>query len=394
MKRSGSGENSLAGEAWVCSAVTGRSLGRVALAEAEDVFEALRHARSAARGWAGALGETRRSAAGRLVAEIDRRRVEIARLLAEEVGVPITPLVTSRSVERSDARRGAHGVSGRVVAWNDPMAGTADLILPALLAGQACVLVVAPEIALSGSVLADAVHAAGLPAGLVAVLPGGPAAAETLLAAGVDAGARWGEPERAAASVLLTPDVDLGPFLTALPGDSLAGNGQYPRDRARILVPRGRFAEIVEAVTEVSAALRVGDPRDPGVQIGPVIDDWNLEALEAAIACAWRAGARVTLGGARHRGWEDGCFLEPTVVAGADPLSPAVHPPVPGPLLALIPYEGEQRDAKRMARRAGLRIDAAWGANGLEALGGRGARGAEFGAGLAIETAVLAARSS
>src|SRR2546421_2354534 len=205
MKRSGGRlRASKADKKWLCSAVTGQSLGCVGLASADDVRSAVRRARSVAPEWAAASAATRQAAAERLTAEIDQRRPEISRLLAEEVGIPVTPLggyTGYKGVRRTVDRRVAPGVRGVTVAWNDPRAGTPELVVPSLLAGQACVIVVAPEIALSGSVLAEAVRAADLPAGLVTVHAGGVLAVEALHGCGDVAGGRPGVAPPAGARV-------------------------------------------------------------------------------------------------------------------------------------------------------------------------------------------------
>ncbi|WP_433598315.1 aldehyde dehydrogenase family protein [Nocardia sp. CA-135953] len=348
-------------EAWLCSAVTGLSLGRVPLATDRQVLQTVDAARRASLDWAAVPAVDKHLAVHRVIEQVTLRQPEIARLLAEEVGVSVTPLPSLSPGFAVPESRAKAGVCGVVVTWNDPLAGTTDLIVPLLLAGRSCVVVVAPEIALSGLLLGEAVRAAGLPDGLVTVLPGGAAAVDALLGSAVEHVIANGYAVVSALpSALLSEDAPLDGFLAALPWLCLAGNGQYGRDRTRVLVPRKRFGEIVDAVTDTVAALAVGDPRDPDVAIGPVLDDWHVEALESAVAQAWRAGARITLGGTRDRTWDDGCFLEPTVVADPDPLGPVAQPPVPGPLVALLPYDGGLDGAQQLARRAGFCIDSVW----------------------------------
>src|SRR5439155_12094159 len=119
---------------------------------------------------------------------------------------------------------------------------------PALLAGRSCVVLVAPEIALSAEVVAEGVRAAGLPDGLVTILPGSAAAVDTLVRSHADLAAAV-HGSRLLPVTVLAPDAALVPFLTALPARCLAGNGQYGCDETCVLVPREQHAETVEAVT-------------------------------------------------------------------------------------------------------------------------------------------------
>src|SRR5439155_19919226 len=111
----------------------------------------------------------------------------------------------------------------------------------------------------------------------VTILAGSAAAVDTLVRSHADLAAAV-HGSRLLPVTVLAPDAALVPFLTALPARCLAGNGQYGCDETCVLVPREQHAETVEAVTAKVAALSVGDPREPGVQIGPVLDDWHVEA--------------------------------------------------------------------------------------------------------------------
>jgi aldehyde dehydrogenase (NAD+) len=198
------------------------------------------------------------------------------------------------------------------------------------------VLKPSPETALDAYVFADAALEAGLPPGVLNVIPGGREAGEHLVAhPGVDKVAFTGSTAAGRAigevcgrllrpvtlelggksAALVAEDADLDAFLTALPEVSLANNGQTCHASTRILAPRSRYEEIVDAVTDTVKALRIGDPLDKATQIGPLVSAAQRERVLAHVDAGRRSGARLTTGGSTPVDQAVGWFLEPTVFA-------------------------------------------------------------------------------
>jgi aldehyde dehydrogenase (NAD+) len=251
------------------------------------------------------------------------------------------------------------GVVAAVTPWNYPQPLAIMKVAPALAAGCTVVLKPPPETALDGYVIADAAEAAGIPAGVVNVLAGGREAGAHLVShPGVDkvaftgstgAGRVIGETigrmlrpvtlELGGKSVsLVAEDADLDLFADKLLEVSLPNNGQTCHAATRILAPRSRYDDVVDAVTSTVAGLAVGDPLDPATQVGPLVSEAQQQRVLSYIA-AGRGSARLTTGGSapERPGW----YVEPTVFADVDNASAIAQEEIFGPVLCVIPYDDE-----------------------------------------------------
>jgi aldehyde dehydrogenase (NAD+) len=223
-------------------------------------------------------------------------------------------LVTSRGAEeRREAmfggttvvRREPIGVVAAIVPWNFPQALAFLKIAPALAAGCALVVKPAPETVLDSYVMAQAAAEAGLPAGVLNIVPAGRDVGAYLVAhPGIDKVAFTGS--TAAGRViaetcgrLLRPvtlelggksaaivldDADLASNLESFFGATLLNNGQTCFLGTRVLAPRSRYDEIVEVVTALAGSLTVGDALDPATQIGPMVSGRQRDRVESYIA--------------------------------------------------------------------------------------------------------------
>ncbi|MEQ3549910.1 aldehyde dehydrogenase [Pseudonocardia nematodicida] len=380
----------------VLEAATGAVLGRAALASTPDVDSAVAAARTALDGpWGRMTGAERAAVMRRLAAVLTSRARETAALVSRENGMPRSlsigangfapPLMLdyyaglaeglddedlrSGMLARVSVRRGPVGVVAAVTPWNYPQALAAMKIAPALAAGCTVVLKPAPETALDAYAWADAAAEAGLPAGVLNILPGGREAGAHLVAhpvvdkvaftgstaAGRAIGETCGRLLRPVtlelggkSAALLAEDADLNAFLAALPEVSLANNGQTCHACTRILAPRGRYDEIVDAVTDTVRALPVGDPLDKATRIGPLVSAAQRDRVLGLVGAGRAAGARLTTGGGVPAGRDRGWFVEPTVVAGVDNDSLLAREEIFGPVLCVLPYDDED-DAVRIA---------------------------------------------
>ncbi|MET9285501.1 aldehyde dehydrogenase [Nocardia beijingensis] len=258
--------------------------------------------------------------------------------------------------------REPRGVVAAVTAWNVPLFLAVNKLAPALLAGCTMVLKPAPLTPLTANLVADIFTEAGLPEGVLSVLPADPDAAEYLVShPGVDkvtftgstaVGRKIGaiatgqlksvslELGGKSAAILL-PDMDLAAGIPVLAFSGLMNSGQGCVAQTRILAPRSRYDEILDALVEHVKTMKVGDPNDPAVQLGPLISERQRERVEGYIAKGKAEGARLVLGGGRPEGLDRGWFVEPTIFADVDNKSTIAQEEIFGPVLSVIPYETE-----------------------------------------------------
>lgn len=374
----------------VISPVTEQPVGEApdtAPADVDAAVAAARHALTASP-WASWDGETRAAALDRFADALERRSEETARLVTAEMGMPISvsgpvegtgPARTLRyfahlaratpQEERRPAfpgpgttvvRREPVGVVAVVVPWNFPQSLMMFKVAPALAAGCTVVVKPAPETVLDAFQLADAAQEAGIPDGVVNVITGGRETGAYLVAhPGVDKVAFTGSTEagRAIGEVcgrLLRPatlelggksaaivldDADLGQAVRGLAWACLLNSGQTCYTSSRILAPRSRYTEVVDAVAALATSLRVGDPADPATRVGPLASARQRDRVESYIDAGRAGGARVVTGGGRPAGLERGWFVEPTVFADVDNSAVVAREEIFGPVLVVIPYD-------------------------------------------------------
>ncbi len=285
-----------------------------------------------------------------------------------------------RSAEDEEVRPGALGgrtvvrsepvgVVAAITPWNYPQPLAAMKIAPALAAGCTVVLKPAPETALDAFVFADAAQEAGLPAGVLNVVPGGREAGAHLVGhPGVDKVAFTGSTVAGRAigevcgrllrpvtlelggksAAIVAEDADLGVFADHLLEVSLVNNGQTCHASTRILAPRSRYGEVVDAVTETVRALRVGDPLDKTTAIGPLVSAAQRERVLGHIESGRAGGYQITTGGGVPADLAQGWFVEPTVFAGVDNSAPIAQEEIFGPVLTITEY-ADTDDAVRIA---------------------------------------------
>ncbi|ONH28087.1 aldehyde dehydrogenase family protein [Pseudofrankia asymbiotica] len=261
------------------------------------------------------------------------------------------------------------GVVAGIVPWNAPVSLSASKIVPALLAGCTMVLKPSPLNALSLRCFADAAEHAGLPRGVLNVVPAGIAASDALVRhPGVDKVAFTGSDHTgkiiagAAAETLKRVTLELGGksagiVLADAPLDRLVetvppgftlNNGEACAAMTLMLVPRDRQEEIVAAVADAVGKLVVGDPRDPGTDIGPLAFRAHYTRVQKILETAQAGGARVVAGGGRPDGLDRGFYLAPTIVCDVEPDAEIAQQEIFAPVLTVLPYDSVD-DAVRIA---------------------------------------------
>jgi betaine-aldehyde dehydrogenase len=269
--------------------------------------------------------------------------------------------VRDDGTSRSLVVREPVGVVAAITPWNGPLSSPAIKVGPALAAGCSVVLKPPPETPLTAYLLADAFAAAGLPEGVLSVLPGGrdvgaylvrhpqvdkvaftgsTAAGRQIMADCAPRIARVTLELGGKSAAIVLDDADIEHVVSTVIPMAFTVNGQLCMAQSRILVPRARQAEFADALAAAFAALPVGDPFAPDTQIGPLVSERQRERVEGYLALAVEEGARV-IGGGRPRGLERGYYVNPALLADVDNGMRVAQEEIFGPLMAMIPYDSE-----------------------------------------------------
>ena len=381
----------------VHSPATGEYVGKVPLAAAADVDAACAAARKAfdEGPWPRMTPQERQAVISNAVKLIEDRDDLFKFLLKAETGQPqmIVDMMQygaaisglqyySTAADKftwSDIRDGIYGqtlvlrepigVVGAVAAWNVPLFLACNKLGPALLAGCTMVLKPAAETPLSVNALAEVFAEAGLPEGVLSVVPGGAETGRALTAnplvdkytftgssaVGKEVGKLAAEKLKPCtlelggkSAAIILEDADVDSTLPMLLFAGLMNSGQACVAQTRILAPRSRYEEIVTKLAAAVEAMPVGLPDDPGAVIGPLITEKQRERVEGYIKKGIDEGARLVTGGGRPEGLDSGYFVSPTVFADVDNSMTIAQEEIFGPVLSVIPYDTEE-DAIRIA---------------------------------------------
>jgi acyl-CoA reductase-like NAD-dependent aldehyde dehydrogenase len=261
------------------------------------------------------------------------------------------------------------GVVAAIVAWNGPMVQMAYKIAPALLSG--CTVIVKPpaDAPTSAYVFAEICEKIGLPAGVVNVLVADRAVSELLVRhPGVDKVAFTGSSAvgRKIAAIcgesiarctlelggksaaIILDDYDLDAAAASVSSRTVYLSGQACIATSRLIVPRRRHDEFVDALAARFGATLVGDPFDAATQMGPLATRHHRERVEGYIAKGKAEGARLATGGSRPQHLGRGWFVEPTVFGNVANDFTIAREEIFGPVLSVIAAEDEE-DAIRIA---------------------------------------------
>jgi len=374
----------------VISPHTEEVVGRVPEGTGADMDRAVAAARDAFDNgpWPRTAPEERAAAIGRLADLYAARLGDFAEVITQEMGSPITfsqlaqapqpQLMLSYFADLGKTfiwederpglfgpvtvRREPVGVVAAIVPWNVPQFTIMTKLPAALLAGCTVVVKPAPETPLDSYLLAELIDEAGLPPGVVSIVPAGREVGEHLVShPGVDkvaftgstaAGRRIGsicgqQLKRCSlelggkSAAIILDDADLAATVGWLEMASLMNNGQACVAQTRILAPGSRYEETVDALSSMVAGLKVGDPADPATQVGPLVARRQQDRVEGYIAAGLDEGARVVTGGSRASGHDRGWYVAPTVFADVDPGMRIAREEIFGPVLSVIRYEDE-----------------------------------------------------
>jgi betaine-aldehyde dehydrogenase len=267
-------------------------------------------------------------------------------------------------------RREPVGVVGAIVPWNVPQFVTMSKLAPALISGCTIVLKPSPETPLDAMLMADLLSEAGIPKGVVSIVPAGREVGEHLVrhpgvdkiaftgstAAGRKIAAICGEQLKRVSlelggksAAIVLDDADLSSTMDQFKFATLMNNGQACVLQSRILASRARYDEVVDAVAAMMGSLVVGNPQEETTDVGPLVAKRQQERVEKYIALGQEEGARVVLGGnGRPSGLEKGWYVQPTLFSNVSNDMRIAREEIFGPVLTVIPYEDEE-DAVRIA---------------------------------------------
>ena len=356
-------------------------------ADVDAATEAARRAFDSPHGWAHWPVDRRADAMERLADILETHHEEFGQLVSAQNGMPIkqsaageawsgpymlryyASLIRDRGIEEERKLNGRTilvlsepaGVVAAIVPWNFPIAIAFMKLAPALAAGCTVVLKPAPGTVLDSYLLAKCIIEAGLPPGVINIVPGGREIGAYLVGhpnvdlvtfTGSTIGGR--SVARTCAELLRPVSLELGgksaavvlddADLTALSDQflyaTMNNNGQTCWLSTRILVPKQRFAAFTDTIADIVLTQTVGDALDEKTDIGPMSSSAHRDRVEGYLNSALAGGARATIGGGRPRGQDRGWFVEPTVLVDVDNSSAVAREEIFGPVLCVIPYDG------------------------------------------------------
>jgi aldehyde dehydrogenase (NAD+) len=367
--------------------------GRISLGSAADVDKAVAAAKRAFETYANTTREERIALLEAILEEFARRHEDVAEAIMDEMGAPwglargaqalsgpqhfkaalkaLRGYDFEERIGTTNVVREPIGVCGLITPWNWPMNQVAGKVAPALAAG--CTMVLKPsEIApFDAMVFAEILDAAGVPAGVFNLVNGdGPGVGAALSShpdiamVSFTGSTRAGVmvAQSAAPSVkrvaqelggksanILCDDETFEKAVAAGAAMMFDNTGQSCNAPSRMLVPRQRMDDAAAIARRVAEDLKVGNPRDEGVQMGPAVSEAQWTKIQDLIQAGIDEGATLVAGGTgRPDGLTRGYFVKPTVFANVTNDMTIAREEIFGPVLSIIPYDDED-EAIRIA---------------------------------------------
>jgi aldehyde dehydrogenase (NAD+) len=377
----------------VVNPATEEAYGRISLGSAADVDKAVSAASRAFETYSQTTREERMALLQAILDEFKKRHDDVAEAIMDEMGAPwslargaqalsgtqhIKAALRALETYEFDEHLGTTtvtrepiGVCGLITPWNWPMNQIAVKVAPALAAG--CTMVLKPsEIApFDAMVFAEILDAAGVPAGVFNLVNGdGPGVGSAISShpdiamvsftgstrAGVLV-ARNAAPtvKRVAQELggkspnILCDDETFEKAVRSGAEEMFDNTGQSCNAPSRMLVPRHRMDEAAAIAAGVANKLTVGNPREEGTEMGPVVSDVQWDKIQGLIQAGIDEGATLAAGGTgRPEGLNKGYYVKPTVFADVTNEMTIAREEIFGPVLSIIPYDDED-EAIRIA---------------------------------------------
>ena len=257
------------------------------------------------------------------------------------------------------------GVIAAITPWNSPIASEAQKLAPALAAGCAVILKPAEVTPLAALALARICEEAGVPRGVIAVVPGKgsvigdpivqhPLVRRVAFTGGTSTGKHLAK--LAADKVMpvslelggksptvVFDDADLDHAVNGVLYGIFSSSGESCIAGSRLFVQRGLYDAFMQRLAEGAAKLRVGDPEDERTQMGPLIHEQHRQTVERYVQLGRDEGGRVRCGGERPRGglYDRGTYYLPTIIEGLGNRARVVQEEIFGPVLVAMPFDDE-----------------------------------------------------
>ena len=370
---------------------TGKLLARVAAGDEEDINRAVGAARAAFRkgSWADLAPAKRKKILLRFAEVILRHTEELALLETLDMGKPISDSLKidvpgaarclqwyAEAIDKvydqvaptgpralALITREPMGVVGAIVPWNFPLLMAAWKIAPILASGNSLVLKPSEKSPLSALRVAELAVEAGIPAGVLNVVPGfGQTAGKALaLHMDVDCIAFTGSTATGrmimqyagqsnlkrvslecggkSPNIVLADYPDLDKAASAAADAIFSNQGEMCSAGSRLLLQEGIKEAVLEKVQALSRKRQPGDPLDPATQLGAIVDETQMKRVLGYIDAGRRDGASIRVGGRRVREDSGGYFIEPTVFEGVKPAMTIAREEIFGPVLSAITFK-------------------------------------------------------
>jgi len=370
---------------------TGKLLARVAAGDEEDINRAVSAARAAFRkgSWADLAPAKRKKILLRFAEAILRHTEELALLETLDMGKPITDSLKidvpgaarclqwyAEAIDKvydqvaptgpralALITREPMGVVGAIVPWNYPLLMAAWKIAPILAAGNSLVLKPSEKSPLTALRVADLAVEAGIPPGVLNVVPGFGQTAGKALALHMDVDCIAFTGSTATGRMIMqyagqsnlkrvslecggkSPNIVLADYpdldkAAAAAADAIFSNqGEMCSAGSRLLLQEGIKDAVLEKVQALSRKRQPGDPLDPATQLGAIVDETQMKRVLGYIDTGRRDGANIRFGGRRVREDSGGYFIEPTVFEGVKPAMTIAREEIFGPVLSAITFK-------------------------------------------------------
>ncbi len=270
------------------------------------------------------------------------------------------------------------GVVGAIVPWNMPMHLATWKLAPALLAGCTVIVKASPEAPGAAYIIAEIAEQIGLPPGVVNVLTADRTASEALVTdhrvdkitftgstvvgkriAGImaDRIGRYTLELGGKSAALILEDMDIAEAADSLAAGTCFVSGQVCAALTRVIVPRHRHDDMVEALADRFSRIAIGNPFDDSVHMGPLASRRQRERVEGYVRIGQDEGATLAFGGQRPKGLDRGWFVEPTVFGNVANASRIAQDEIFGPVICVIPA-ADENDAIRIANDSAFGLNA------------------------------------
>jgi aldehyde dehydrogenase (NAD+) len=364
---------------------TEQQIGEVRLGDADDVDLAVAAARRAFPAMARTTPAERAAMLRRLRTAVANRAGDLAAAMAEEYGAPggftgfcvqhaaalFEDMATTvetyefrRKIGRAEVSMEPLGVVAAIIPWNSTLGFIASKVATAIAAGSTIVVKPSEMSAIQTQVMAEAMHAAGLPKGVINIVNGygqvvgaGLSAHPDVAKISFTGSTMTGRAILTAAAAtfkrvtlelggkgpqLFLDDADLASAIPTALANGFVNSGQACMAGTRLLVPESRLDAVLDGLRHHIETLKVGAATDPEAQIGPMVSQKQWERVQSYISLGLEEGAVLLTGGTgRPDGLEFGWFVRPTVFTQVTNQMRIAREEIFGPVLCVIPYGTE-----------------------------------------------------